>query len=132
MATIDDLAATMAAAQSERATGIGKKVDILNPDETNKNTALDAIVRGPSQNEIERLFGALNVDTDIVVEVGKQGTFTLSGIEPHLIKVKYPASTGDILEVVHVESDDADPNGIGTVAVLFCKMAARGIGELPS
>lgn len=131
MATIDDLQTIMANAQSERAKGLGKQVDILNPDETVKNAALYAIVRGPSQNEIERLSGALQIDTDVVFEVGKQGSFTLSGIEPHLVKVRYPITDGLIHEIVHVETDDVDPDGIGTVVTLFGKTPARGIGEMP-
>ena len=131
MSTLEDLQTIMANAQSERAKGLGKKVDILNPDETVKNAALDAIVRGPSQNEIERLSGALQIDTDVVFEVGKQGSFTLSGIEPHLVKVRYPITTGLIHEIVHVETDDADPGGVGTVATLFGKTPARGVGEMP-
>ena len=131
MGMLEDLQTIRANAQSERAKGLDKKIDILNPDETDRNTALDAIVRGPSQNEIERLFGALQVDTDVIFEVGKQGAFTLSGIEPHLIKVRYPITTGLIHEIVHVETDDVDPDGIGTVVTLFGKTPTRGVGEMP-
>ena len=131
MATIDDLQTIMANAQSERAKGLGKQIDILNPDETVKNAALYAIVRGPSQNEIERLSGALQIDTDVVFDVSLQTDFTLSGIEPHLVKVRYPITDGLIHEIVHVETDDVDPGGIGTVVTLFGKTPARGIGEMP-
>ena len=131
MAVLNDLAATMAAGHLERSGGIGKTLDILKPDETVLEAALSATVRGPTMKEIERLFGAFNVGTDVVFEVATQGTFTLSGVEPHLIKVRYPATDGLIHEIVQVEADDADPGGIATVAVLFGKTPARGVGEIP-
>ena len=139
MPVLSDLQTILANAHIERATGLGKQVDILNPDETVKNAALDAIVRDLRHDEVEstifqrrgtRLFGSIEIDADIVFEVAKQGSFTLVGIEPHLVKVKYPASSGTIYEIVHVETDDVDPSGVATVAVLFGKAASIGIGEL--